>query len=536
MVPGMLERPWPDAQADLVRDLLQPAAYGHAPATVTHLETHISHVFIAGEFAYKVKKAVNLGFLDYSTPALRRAACEEELRVNRRLAPDLYLAVVPIAAADGGARVEGAGAVLEFAVKMRAFAQQALLDAVLARGELGSATIDRLAWDLADFHRSLDPAPLAGGHGSAEAVSAAALQNFDQLAPLVHDAAVSVRLTALRDWTAREARRLHARFESRRRDGYVRECHGDLHLGNIALWKDRPLVFDAIEFSADLRWIDVLSEIAFLVMDLDFHRRRDLAFRFLNQYLERTGDYAGLPVLRFYLVYRALVRAKVLALRAASPDVSERRRQTLNADRDAHLLWAQDLTRREAPVIIILHGFSGAGKTSRSMTVLQTLGGVRMRSDVERKRLHALDPLARGRHGVRQGLYSEPVSDETYAHLERLTEAVARAGFPAIVDAAFLRSAQRQRFRDLARRLGVPFVIADFLASPEVLRTRVAARTAAGSDASDADLAVLDHQLRHAEPLSDEECARTVCFDTERCTQDDVRQLARRLLHAARVD
>lgn len=531
---SMLEKPWPDPQADLVAGLCRASAYPQPPEAIAHLQTHISHVFLAGGFAYKIKKPLTLGFLDYASLAKRHAACREELRINRRLAPVLYLDVVPITGTPAQPLLEGRGDAIEYAVKMRAFAQDDLMDAMLRRGALTSRLVDEVAHDLADFHHSLTPALMSSGHGRAQGVVEPALQNFEQLMPMVREQAVTEALHSLRQWTEDQGRHLQDVFESRRHQGQVRECHGDLHLGNIALYQDKVQMFDAIEFNEALRWIDVMSEVAFLAMDLGCRQRPDFAFRLLNQYLERTGDYAGVAVLRFYLVYRAMVRAKVLMLRALQSDLPPRQRAQMESDCHRHISWALGTARASRPLLIILHGFSGSGKTSRSMTLVEGLGAIRLRSDVERKRMHGIGVLTRPGHGVGQGLYESSASDATYEQLEMLAQPALRAGYPVIVDAAFLMRAQRDRFAQLAQRLDVPFVIADFTAGTEVLRERVAARMALGSDASDADVHVLDHQLLHAEPLSDEELGHVVVFDTERLDKRAVREQAGQLHGAAR--
>jgi len=296
--------------------LLDPACYPHPVAGVRVLETHISWVLLTGEYAYKIKKPVGLGFLDFSSLELRRHYCEEELRLNRRLAPELYLDVVEIRGTPGAPRIGGEGPLLEYAVRMREFPQAALASRALASGAFGAAEVDALAALVARFHEGALRAPESERFGSPDVVLADALQNFEQLLPLVKSAPDDRALRELRLWTKREFAARGEALAARRKQGFVRECHGDLHLRNIVLLDGRPVPFDCIEFNAELRWIDVMSEVAFLAMDLEDRGRRDLAWRFLGRYLEATGDYAGLAVLPFYLVYRALVRAKVHLLRS----------------------------------------------------------------------------------------------------------------------------------------------------------------------------------------------------------------------------
>jgi predicted kinase len=296
----------------------------------------------------------------------------------------------------------------------------------------------------------------------------------------------------------------------------VRECHGDLHLGNIAVIEGCPTPFDCIEFNAALRWIDVMSEVAFLLMDLADHGRADLASRFLNAYLEVTGDYGGLEVLRYYQVYRALVRAKVNALRARQAQVSRAEKRRLARLVRDYLDLAAGYTTPRPLALMITHGVSGSGKTSATQSLIECAGVVRIRSDVERKRLHGLAPLARSGSGMGRGIYTPEANVATYAHLERLARQILASGMPVVVDAAFLKRAEREAFRALAIDMGVPFVILGFTAPAELLAARVAARAASGRDASEAGVSVIARQLATREPLAPEELSATFTLDTSR--------------------
>ena len=500
-------------QARLFAALADPACFGADVKRVTALETHISHVLLTGRYAYKIKKAVDFGFLDFTTLAARRFFCEEELRLNRRLAPSLYLEVVPITGSIDAPRIGGSGRAFEYAVKMREFAQDALASRLLHRGELGAADIDALAATVARFHAAVQPAAAGGGFGSPQGVWRAVQDNFTTLRPIVEEAEERGRLDALAAWTRREYEARRGALLTRVEEGFVRECHGDLHLGNIARIDGELTIFDCIEFNPAFRWIDVMSETGFLVMDLHHRGHADLAGRFLNAYLERTGDYGGLAVLPFYLVYRALVRAKVARLRAAQLH-SESHRAALS-DYRAHLKLAEMFAAPSRPAIVITHGLSGSGKTTLTQALLERLGAVRVRSDVERKRMHGLDVLDRDRKGVEQALYSGAATEATYGRLVVIARTIAASGFIAVIDAAFLRRWQRNLFRDLATALGIPFVIVDFATSEAALRERVGSRAAANTDASDADLAVLEHQLRTQEPLGDTEMPDVVRYDAD---------------------
>lgn len=505
----------------LIAALQSPDAYPHPVDDVRLLETHISWVLLAGDYAYKLKKPVRLDFLDFSTLERRRHFCHEELRLNRRLAPDLYLDVVPIAGSPTDPRFGGDGPPLEYGVRMRRFPQERLLSTMIAAGMLRPEHIDLLAAEAAAFHAALPPALDEAPWGTPEIVEREARDNFDALDRSVRNPRLRSELEQLRRWTEEEFERRWTDFAARRRNGAVRECHGDMHLGNMVLQDGRVVIFDGIEFSEELRWIDVLSEAAFVVMDLEDRGRPDYARRFLNAYLERTGDYGGLPVLPFYLVYRALVRAKVAAIRAAQRS-GDNEQPSSDADTAGYIDLAVKMTRSRQPRLWITHGPSGSGKTTGSGRAVEVWGAVRVRSDVERKRLLQA-PLRTGSSASADPeLYSAAATERTYARLADCAAGIVRAGFPAIVDATFLRTSDRRRFHKLAADLNVPFGILDFTADPACLRERVRARAAAAQDASDADEHVLERQLQTSEPLSPEERAWVV--DGATASQCDVAQ------------
>lgn len=494
-----------------LRDALRAESAG---GEVRVIETHISYVLLTGAHAYKVKKAVSLGFADFSTLALRRHYCDEEIRLNRRLAPAIYLDVVPIAGTVDRPVPGGAGEAIEYAVRMREFPQEALLARELERGELAAREIDALAAIVAAFHGRIAVARPSDGYGSPRDVIAWAHENFEQLERLRRDPAERRELEALHAWTGREFEASRATIEARVAGGFVRECHGDLHLGNIARVDGRIAVFDGIDFNDHLRWIDVASEIAFTAMDLEDRGRRDLAFRFVDAYLSITGDYAGLALLSFYVVYRALVRAKVAALR--SSQVSDaRERAALEREVRGYLALAARHAASGRPAIVVTHGLSGSGKTTRSQAFLEQVGAVRLRTDVERKRLAGLAAAERSGSAVGGGLYGVEATRATYARVCELARAVVASGRVAILDGTFLERWQRDLARALAAELGVPVAILAFEAKPETLERRIVARSLAGSDASEASLAVLAHQVATREPLAADELPGVVACDAE---------------------
>lgn len=499
--------------AALIEALRDPRCYPHPVERLHVVETHISWVVLTGPYAYKIKKPVNLGFLDFGTLKARQFYCEEELRLNRRLAADLYLEVVAITGSSECPKLGGREPVLEYAVKMRQFREDDLLDRVQARGELLPGHIDALAQQIAAFHQSCERTPAAATFGSPENILQPARQNFEQALELVADPADRARVKRLREWNESTGLALQAAFGDRQRDGFVRECHGDLHLGNAFLENNAVRIFDCIEFNANLRWIDVMNEIAFLVMDLWHRNHADLARRFLNAYLERTGDYAGLATLPFYLVYRAMVRAKVALIRSAQPDVSRKERQVDLSEFRRFIGLAEGFSARRPLWIVFTHGVSGSGKSFFAQRLLERCDAIRIRSDVERKRDHGLGREAASGSPIGAGLYAEAATRQTYERLAMLTSIILEAGWPVIADATFIERWQRDLFRTEALRRRVPCLILDFRVADATLRKRVAERAARGGDPSEATLAVLEDQIRSDRPLGDDEHAGALAID-----------------------
>jgi hypothetical protein len=505
-----------EAQRRLVQALRDPACYPHPVGCISIIETHISFVVLTGTFAYKIKKSVDLGFLDFTTLEKRRFFCREELRLNSRLAPQIYLDVVTIGGTREAPSVGDDGQAIEYAVKMLEFPQEALADRVLARGELRSRHMDALAAVVAEFHFCATCSEEDDSYGVAEAILASAAQNFTHIRALPIQAAYLPVLDDIEAWTRREHMRLCQVFARRKREGRVCECHGDLHLGNIVLLNGEPRVFDCIEFNAELRWIDVMSEVAFLVMDLHAANRPDLARRFLNTYLEFAGDYGGLRVLPYYFAYRAMVRGKIGLIRARQLAPGGQGPGPLQESCRRYLELARSCARAGLGFVAITHGFSGSGKTTLSQFLIELTGAIRIRSDIERKRMHGNLVTDRPKPGFASGLYSADVTESTYQRLLELAGTILEAGQGVIVDATFLKRRHRDMFCAFAACAGVPFSIVDFTVREEILRERIAARLQQGQDASDADLAVLEHQLATYEPLQVEELAFVVKYDASR--------------------
>ena len=497
------------AQARLVAALQRELQAAHGP--VRRIETHISYVLLAGAHAYKIKKAVELGFVDFRTLAQREFFCREELRLNRRTAPELYRNVLPVTGTPERPRLGGNAAPIEWALQMVAFDQDGLWDRLAARGALQAPHVDALVEALVAFHETAAVIGDGDARGTPEQVRAPMSDNLRVLAGLCLGADQRAAVARLATWEAQAYDALRDTFARRRRDGRVRDAHGDLHLGNVTQFQGRTLMFDCLEFSAELRCTDVFSDVAFMAMDLHAHGQDALAHRFVNAYVEGSGDAGGLSVLRYYSVHRALVRTKVAALRAAQlGDNAERAAAGQALQR--YLQVALRSSAAAAPVLLLTHGFSGSGKTALTRSLLELCGAVRFRADVERKRLFGLPALAASDAVLKARLYSREAGQATQARLRELAALALRCGYPVILDATFLGFEARQHARELAASLGVRCVLIDFQATQATLRDRVARRR---GDASEADPAVLEQQLAHAEALTPQEQAEAFVFDAE---------------------
>jgi len=501
-----------------IESLRDPAAYPHeVEAPVRLVETHVSWVLLTGPYAYKIKKPVKLAFLDYSTPSRRRAFCEEELRVNRRLAPGLYLETVPIVRTTGGLHVgDAAGAVVEHAVRMVQFDTREELDALVARGDVGRAELAGFGTELGRLHDTAPIAPAAKLYGSPALVKQVVADNFAELGRLVARDAARRQAARVRAWGDSVFDALEPLLNERRRSGWIRECHGDLHCANVVRWRGHLTPFDAIEFDPALRCIDVANDVAFLTMDLAARGRADLRMALLNAWVESLGDYAALPLLPYYETYRAVVRAKVAALRAGQARRDEASGLAAQSAVERYLGWASSRTERRTPGLVLTCGLSGSGKTWLARRLSDECDALHLRSDVERKRLAGLTPLADSRSPPDAGIYTREFNAKTYARLAECATACLQGGEHVIVDAASLRREERRELLQVATGQGVRAAIALCTAPIETLRSRIAARRSAGADASEADIALLDRQPAYWEPLTDDERRIAVVVDASR--------------------
>jgi len=511
----MTPQPPADQCARVVR--LQAWLAAQEGGAVTTIETHISWVLLTPQHAYKLKKAVDLGFIDQRSLAARHHACEEELRLNRRTAPALYLGVVGVS--EAGALLPGSPLspgspsspeAADFAVCMRRFDPAHTLDRLLAASTpdlsvVWDTHIEALTDQVVALHATAQPVR-AEGFGLMSDLHATTGESPAQWLALARDAQELAQLQRVVAWLQAQEEALAPLCRARREAGFVRELHGDLHLGNVCLFEGHVTVFDGIDFSAALRTIDVMNDLAFLLMDLHAKGASALAWRALNRYLDATGDHAGLPLLAMCMVWRALVRFKVARLKdAAGTEAGNGAGHGAAPGGLAELALCLRLLQPPSPGLVLMHGVSGCGKTAVSQGLLGVWGAVRLRSDVERQRMAS------------SGRYTPAQVAAVYARLHTLAEAALRAGQRVILDATCLDAAQRQAAIAIAERLGCPWAIAHVQAPLAVMRERIAARRLTG-DASEADEAVLAQQwAQHGNGwagLSAQEQARALRCDT----------------------
>ena len=506
----------------LITALREALRYLHPASSVDLLETHGAWVLLADDQAWKIKKPVCLAFMDFSTLALRRAACQAEVRLNQRFetanpASHLYLQAVPIVGPATEPRFGEAGSddgqAIEWAVHMRRFNEDQRLDHLCARGALKPEHLNSLAQRMAAFQDTAAMASTDGPLGRATDVLAFARDNLTTLHNGLTESCDTALIDTLTQWTESRFSALEPLLTQRLVNGRVREGHGDLHLANLVLIGDEVVPFDGIEFNDALRWIDVASDMAFAWMDLLDHDQPGLANGLLSDWLDASGDTGAPDVLPFFAVYRALVRAKVAVIRSTQEhaDVATSLREARG-----YTALALRIAQPSAPQLVITHGLSGSGKTWASSRWLQaeTTGrAIRLRSDVERKRLHGLSTTQASGSGLNTGLYSPQAHTDTDGHLLARARHLLAEGWSVLVDAAFLRRHEREAFAALAQAVTCPFHILATEAPLEVLRERIKERQARGADASEATVGVLEQQLGWLEPLAPDERVRCILPD-----------------------
>lgn len=506
----------------LIQQMLQPGFYPHpVQEPIQLLQTHISYILLTGEYAYKIKKPINFGFLDFTTLAKRRYFCHEELRLNKRLSSNLYLGVLPILDGAGQYRLgkdDPEQTVVEYALQMREFSQNMLLSQLFLDNKLTPEIVQQLAVQVANFHASAISTPEVTAYGSVASVQKVDNNNQAISVPFIGTSQTQQQLDETRAFTTQFFEQHVDWFAQRQTEGKIRECHGDLHLNNVCIYQNNIQIFDCIEFNQAFRNIDVIYDAAFLVMDLAFRGRIDLANLFLNTYLEQTGDYQGAALLPLYLSMRAYIRGNVNSLALNDPAISDANKAEFLQRGQAYYRQAWDYTRRSQGRIILMSGLSGSGKSTVARQLAQKLNAIHVRSDAVRKHLADIPLHQRGDQGGEfgSGIYTPEMTKKTYGALLELGLLLAQQGWPVILDAKYDRHALRQPVVDGAIAAHIPITIVECTAPVEVLRDRLNRRT---NDIADATADLLNSQIEAAEPLTNEEKAVAVVLRTDQALE-----------------
>jgi uncharacterized protein len=490
----------------LIQAMLQPGFYPHAvQEPVRLIQTHVSYVLLTGDFVYKVKKPVNFGFLDFSTLDKRHHFCQEELRLNQRGAGMLYLDVLPLTQAGETFQLGGTGAPVDYAVKMVQFPDGRLFSDLFARDELTEALMVRLAAVLAQFHATAQTSDHIRSFGTAAQVRVAFDENYAQTTGYIGGPQTQQQFDETKQYSDRLFDQSPQLFDQRLQADCIRECHGDAHMGNIALWNDQILLFDCIEFNEPFRFVDVMYDVAFATMDLDARGRRDLGNAFLNAYIEQTGDWEGLQVLPLYLSRQAYVRAKVTSFLLNDPAVPEDVKTTAAATAASYYRLAWEYTQSASGRLILMAGLSGAGKSTVGRQVARQVNGIHVRSDAVRKHLGGVPLHSKGG----PDLYTPEMTEKTYDRLLSLGLMLAQQGFTVILDAKYDRQTLRQAALAQAQAHSVPIQILHCTAPTEVLEQRLRDRT---GDIADATADLLPQQSM--DPFTEAEQSFVTQIDT----------------------
>ncbi|MCM1983686.1 bifunctional aminoglycoside phosphotransferase/ATP-binding protein [Lyngbya confervoides] len=490
----------------LIQQMLVPSFYDHAvEAPIQLLQTHISYVLLTGDYAYKVKKPANFGFLDFTTLDKRHQFCQEELRLNRRLSPEIYLEVVGIGERQGQYQIHAKDTeAVEYAVKMRQFPQQELFSQLFAKEALTRQDMETLAQQVAQFHAQAASNAEIQSYGTVEAVQQVDENNYGLSEQFIGISQTQEQLDQTRDFTRSLFRDHPDWFTDRLAQGKIRECHGDLHLNNICRFQGQIQVFDCIEFNQEFRNIDVMYDVAFLVMDLEYLGRPDLANAFLNTYLEQTGDYDGAKLLPLYLSMRAYIRGNVSSLALNDPAIASEVKAEFLAKAKAYYQLAWRYTQRPQGQLFLMSGVSGSGKSTVARQLAATKNAIQIRSDAVRKHLAGIPLQERGAQAqdFGGGIYTPEMTQKTYEELLRLGLILAQQGWRVILDAKYDRQDLREKAIAAAAAQGISLQILHCTAAPETIRGRLDQRT---GDIADATADILDQQLASYESFSEAE-------------------------------
>jgi aminoglycoside phosphotransferase family enzyme/predicted kinase len=495
--------------------MLRPDFYPHRPSTIELVQTHISYVLLAGEEVYKVKKSVRFSFLDFSTPAQRRYYCEEEVRLNRRLAPDVYRGVVAIAATDDGFRLTDTDdpKVVDWAVWMRRLPEERMLSELLVRDEVEIEQIGAIAAKLVEFHRAADSSPQITANGAPELLAELMRRDFAEVERFRGSAVSREDDEAIQSFCLRFVEERAELLRRRQDEGWIRDCHGDLRADHICL-TDGIAIFDCIEFEPRFRYRDVAAEIGFLAMDIDYRGHREYAERLVSTYATMAGDRHLPELLPLYQCYLAYIRGKVDSLKSVESEVPEEDRAAARESAAAHFALAYRYTWSTSALVVAVGGLSGSGKTTLAEVLCRRTGFAHFNSDRIRKELAGLpaDEMLRG--AAVSGLYTDERTDETYAALLRKAGEVLKRRGGVVVDATFQRRSDRDALVEIARDRDVPLLFVECVCAEPEIRRRLDERAARGVGASDADWEIYRTQVVRGALFDEGETVPRLTVDT----------------------
>lgn len=493
-------------------------------------ETHISWVFLGETDVWKVKKPVDLGFLDFSTLDKRREACDTEVRLNRRLAPNVYLGVVPVSRHDSGElHFDDEGDVVDWAVHMARLSDEDRADERLSADRLTDGHIESVAARLARFHDECESSQKTARFGSVDVIRDNVRENFEQASPTILDYISREQAREIESWQKRFLRERSPTFESRIRAGRIRDGHGDLRLEHVYLDEEGNVtIIDCIEFNERFRYADVCADVVFLAMDLAHSGRVDLAERFLALYARDSNDFDLYPLVDFYESYRAFVRGKIAAMLASNPEIEAEVRERARRDARRYYLLALASERRPLlpPALVAVGGVIASGKSTIASRLGAELAVPVIDADRTRKFLAGVAPTESLPEGAWQGVYSEEFSEKTYRELRRRARSVLMTKRPVVLDASFRASRHRAEVRSLARELGVPFAFVECRPDAEVCRERLRHRE---GGVSDGRLEIFDDFLAEWEPVDELPDSEHIVIDTARPLGETMGDLRERL-------
>lgn len=510
-----------------IRQLLNPDAYPHSVDRVELVQTHISFVLLAGQHVYKIKKPVNFGFLDFSTLGKRRFYCQQEVALNSRLCPDIYLGVSRIRESNGRIAVDGPGRVVEYAVHMRRLPAERMMDRLLAKGELTTAMVARLAERLAEFHQEAETSPRIARYGD-RAIRFAWRENFQQWQPYIGQTLTAEQDRLLREYVRWFLKYNRSLLQRRVQELRIRDCHGDLR-SDAVCFTDGLCLFDCIEFNKRFRYTDVAGDVAFLAMDLDYRGRPDLAEAFSQHYRQASGDSDLMQVMAFYKCYRAAVRGKVEGFRLGQPEISSGEKRAALRAAKRYFALACRYARQDRPLLLITCGLTATGKSALAQRLAQAQDLALISSDVVRKELAGLPPEAHRYEPFQRGIYSPRFTDRTYRALLERAQGLLGKGRSVIIDASFVRRKHRRWARRLAQRQGADFYCLEFRAPDSAVRRRLARRLREGGDPSDARWEVYLAQKEIFQPVDELEPERHILIDSSRAIKSELAAVKRRI-------